>query len=136
VNDDARPHPACALSDAATRPLAGPVVPVCAVEALPAGQRKLVFHDGRSYVVFNLGGVLRAIENSCPHQGASLASGKVERQVLHCPAHGLGFDLMSGCVRGAAGLSLKLLTVRVADGRIELLPEAAEDAVRRRETLA
>jgi 3-phenylpropionate/trans-cinnamate dioxygenase ferredoxin component len=106
---------------------AAAVVRIGPLEALPPGQRKLAFHGDRSYVVFNLDYTLYAIENSCPHSGASLANGRLERCVLYCPAHGLGFDLTTGCMRGVAGLSLKRVAVRVQDGMVELLPDMAAD---------
>ena len=34
--------------------------------------------NGRSIVLFNIEGTVHAIDNSCPHNGASLASGKLE----------------------------------------------------------
>ena len=43
---------------------------------LPPGQRRLVFVEGRSLVLFNINGTVYAIDNTCPHQGASLAGGR------------------------------------------------------------
>ncbi|MGT2471854.1 Rieske (2Fe-2S) protein [Paraburkholderia terrae] len=79
---------------------------------LEPGQRKLAFIDGRSIVLFNIDGTIHAIDNSCPHNGASLASGQLEGCVLRCPAHGLRFDLRTGCMPGAGGLSLTTIPVR------------------------
>ncbi len=45
-------------------------IDVCAADELPAGRRALAFANGRSIVVFNIGGTLYGIDNSCPHQGA------------------------------------------------------------------
>ena len=93
--------------------------------ALLPGQRKLVFIDGRSVVVFNIEGTLYAIDNSCPHQGASLAHGKLDGTRLQCPAHGLHFDLATGCTPGAAALCLDTYAVEVIDGRIAVHVENA-----------
>ncbi|WP_434034750.1 Rieske (2Fe-2S) protein [Cupriavidus sp. a3] len=68
-------------------------VQIAFANELSAGQRKLIFINGRSIVLFNIDGTYRAIDNSCPHNGASLASGRLEGSVLQCPAHGLRFDL-------------------------------------------
>lgn len=87
-----------------------------AVDELGPGQRKLAFGKGRSVVLFNIDGAVHAIDNSCPHQGASVANGRLDGYVLSCPAHGLRFDLRNGCVRGAGGLRLTTLPVRVIDG--------------------
>lgn len=93
-------------------------IPIGAVDELPPGQRKLAFIDGRSIVLFNIDGTLHAIDNSCPHNGASLASGQLEGCVLRCPAHGLRFDLRAGCMPGAGGLSLTTFPVRAVEGKV------------------
>lgn len=85
---------------------------------LAPGQRKLAFVDGRSIVLFNIGGALHAIDNTCPHNGASLASGKLEGCVLRCPAHGLPFDVRTGCMPGAGGLSLTTFAVTTVDSKL------------------
>ncbi|SAK81800.1 Rieske (2Fe-2S) domain-containing protein [Caballeronia calidae] len=84
---------------------------IAAGDAPDPGGRTLKFVDGRSVVLFNVEGVIHAIDNSCPHNGASLANGRVDGHVLQCPAHGLRFDLVSGCVVGAPGMCLTKLTV-------------------------
>ncbi|KXV03761.1 hypothetical protein CR51_16260 [Caballeronia megalochromosomata] len=63
----------------------------------------LKFVDGRSVVLFNVEGVIHAIDNSCPHNGASLANGRVDGHVLRCPAHDLRFDLASGASSARPG---------------------------------
>ena len=87
-------------------------------DELAPGQRKLVFVDGRSIVLFNIEGQMHAIDNSCPHNGASLASGTLEGCMLRCPAHGLRFDVRSGCMPGAGGLKLTTFPVRTVEGKL------------------
>jgi 3-phenylpropionate/trans-cinnamate dioxygenase ferredoxin component len=98
-------------------------IPVASVEDLTPGQRKLAFIDGRSIVLFNIGGTIRAIDNSCPHNGASLASGKLDGTMLTCPAHGLRIDVTTGCTPGAHPLCVKTFPVQVADGKLHVLIE-------------
>ena len=52
--------------------------------------------DEKRVAVFRLGGVLRAIQDDCPHMGASLADGKLEGTRVVCHWHGWTFDLESG----------------------------------------
>jgi 3-phenylpropionate/trans-cinnamate dioxygenase ferredoxin subunit len=91
---------------------------VGAVGELVPGQRKLVFIDGRSVVLFNVDGALHAIDNSCPHNGASLASGQLDGCMLRCPAHGLRFDLRTGCMAGKGGLNLATFPVVAIAGNL------------------
>ena len=93
-------------------------IPVGTVDELGPGQRKRVFSNGRGVVLFNIDGTIHAIDDSCPHQGASVANGRLEGCMLSCPAHGLRFDLRTGCMRGAVGLSLTTFPVRVIDGQL------------------
>lgn len=87
-------------------------------DELGPGQRRLAFIDGRSIVLFNIDGTIHAIDNSCPHNGASLASGQLEGCVLRCPAHGLRFDLRTGCAPAGGGLRLTTFPVRTVDGKL------------------
>ena len=93
-------------------------IPVGAVDELAPGQRKRAFVDGRSSVLFNVDGTIHAIDDSCPHNGASVASGQLEGCMLRCPAHGLRFDLRTGRMPGAGGLSLTTFPVRAIDGKL------------------
>ncbi|CAJ0736437.1 Naphthalene 1,2-dioxygenase/salicylate 5-hydroxylase systems, ferredoxin component [Ralstonia edaphis] len=100
-------------------------VTVASASELPAGQRKLVFVNGRSIVLLNVEGRLHAVDNSCPHNGASLAAGGLDGNVLQCPAHGLRFNLTTGCMPGVGGLCLKTYAIQETDGHIVIHVEDA-----------
>lgn len=51
---------------------------------------------GRPIALFRLGFRVRAIDATCPHQGASLAGGAVEGSSVVCPLHAWKFCLESG----------------------------------------
>jgi 3-phenylpropionate/trans-cinnamate dioxygenase ferredoxin component len=87
-------------------------------EAPDPGGRKLKFVDGSAVVLFNVDGVVHAIDDSCPHKGASLLNGRLDGHVLQCPAHGLRFDIVSGCVVGAPGICLRRLAVDTSQGSL------------------
>ncbi|AHB04837.1 MULTISPECIES: Rieske (2Fe-2S) protein [Pandoraea] len=91
-------------------------IPINPVDELPPGKRKIMFVDSRSIVVFNIEGTVYAIDNACPHDGASLASGQLDGHLLQCPAHGLRFDLKTGCAAG--GLCLTTFPVRASDSGV------------------
>jgi len=63
------------------------------------------------------GDTVHVLSATCPHQGASLAGGRVAGGKLYCPAHGLGFDLHSGHM-GASGLAVPCFTAEVRDGEV------------------
>ncbi|MCY1289512.1 3-phenylpropionate/cinnamic acid dioxygenase ferredoxin subunit [compost metagenome] len=83
----------------------------------PVGGRSLIRHEGKSLVLFNQDGSLYAIDEGCPHNGASLFTGKLEGRLLRCPAHGLRFDLATGCMPGVSGFGVATYAVEQAQGR-------------------
>ena len=93
-------------------------IPIARADALDSGSRMLATVNGGSIVLFNIEGVVHAIDNACPHNGASIASGRLDGHVLQCPAHGLRFNLVSGCLVGVPGLCLTKLPVETIDGEL------------------
>ena len=77
------------------------------------GQRSLWRVEGRAIAVFNVDGTLYAIDDGCPHSGASLVGGIVEGRSVRCRAHGLRFDLSNGCMPGANGLRVRTYPIEM-----------------------
>jgi nitrite reductase/ring-hydroxylating ferredoxin subunit len=71
---------------------------VATIEELPAGTARAVVINGRKLALFNLGGNLYAIEDTCPHRGAPLSEGECDGTTVICPWHGASFDLSTGAV--------------------------------------
>jgi 3-phenylpropionate/trans-cinnamate dioxygenase ferredoxin subunit len=80
------------------------------------GERSLWRFENHSIAVFNVAGVLYAIADSCPHAGASLSNGNLEGCVVQCRAHGLKFDLSTGCMPHTAGLRVRTYPVEILGG--------------------
>lgn len=71
-------------------------VPVARVGDIPAGEGR-AFQVGQKLVaVFLVDGQYTAIDDSCPHMGASLASGYVENGGVTCPWHAWRFSILNG----------------------------------------
>lgn len=67
-------------------------------EALPApGTFTPLRLEGRDVLVHNLGGVYHVTGAVCPHQGRSLATGRLEGVEFTCPWHAWVFDVTNGC---------------------------------------
>ncbi|MFO0950948.1 MAG: Rieske 2Fe-2S domain-containing protein [Isosphaeraceae bacterium] len=71
-------------------------VKMATLEELPPGGKKEVEHGGRIFALFNVGGVISAIDGVCPHQGGPLADGALEGTTVTCPWHGWQFDVCTG----------------------------------------
>jgi nitrite reductase (NADH) small subunit/3-phenylpropionate/trans-cinnamate dioxygenase ferredoxin subunit len=63
------------------------------------GRGRAVTVGGRRVAVFRVGERWRALQDRCPHMGASLAEGRIESGVVTCHWHGWRFELETG--RGA-----------------------------------
>ncbi|HEY1972972.1 MAG TPA: bifunctional 3-phenylpropionate/cinnamic acid dioxygenase ferredoxin subunit [Pseudonocardia sp.] len=97
------------------------LVEVCAVAELPAGEvRRLEIAP--PIAVFNVAGLLYAIDDTCTHADASLADGDVDDCFVECPFHIARFDLRTGRPGSLpATKPVRTHTVQVRDGRILVL---------------
>jgi 3-phenylpropionate/trans-cinnamate dioxygenase ferredoxin subunit len=111
---------------AAVKPVAHDVAMVSQwIDAMDAeevrdGARRLLRADGHEIALFCVGERVHAIADSCPHQGASLVSGKLEGGAVSCRAHGLRFDLTTGGMRGAPGFGVRVYPIRIHDGQVQI----------------
>lgn len=71
-------------------------VSVAKVGDIPEGQGRSYPVDGTMVGVFLVDGEYHAINDSCPHMGASLASGYVEDGAVTCPWHAWRFSVKDG----------------------------------------
>ena len=71
-------------------------VKMATLDQVPLGRALEVEHDGRIYALFNVQGVISAIDGICPHQGGPLADGALEGTCVTCPWHGWQFDVTTG----------------------------------------
>lgn len=69
---------------------------VATIDQISEGRGIAVEVEGRRIAVFNVEGEFLAVEAGCARHQAPLEKGAVEEGVLHCPWHGVSFDLESG----------------------------------------
>ena len=98
------------------------LVDVCSVEQIVPNRGLAVRAGDKDIALFKVGGEIRAIANSCPHQGASLVGGRQSDHVVACPAHGWRFNLMTGALVVAPKVQLETFPVQVRDGRVLVDP--------------
>jgi nitrite reductase (NADH) small subunit len=101
---------------------------VCRVEDLPAGEGKTALVAGKLIAVFHHDGHYFAIDDVCPHMGASLSGGYVERGIVTCPWHGWRFRLADGAWAGNPRIKIGCYPVRVIEGEIQVLVGAVDGA--------
>ncbi len=99
------------------------VAQVCVLQ--PFG-KTLLKVSGFDVAVFKHGEQVFALEDRCPHSGASLCVGRVESGHVRCPAHGLRFRLTDGLMAGSApnshatSLGVRTFAVRIHNQDLQL----------------
>lgn len=87
------------------------------------GEMRVIDVAGTKVSVAFAGGSLHAFDDTCPHRGCSLASGKLDGTTVTCPCHGSQFDVTSGAVlHGPAQQPVRSRSVQI-DGE-DLLVES------------
>jgi nitrite reductase (NADH) small subunit len=81
-------------------------------------ERWTVEHEGRSYLVLDLGDRVVVTDALCPHKQNPLADGLLRDGCLVCPGHWYAFDLATGACRTATNTDLRLHPVVEVDGAL------------------
>ena len=82
---------------------------------VPAGERLKI-------AVFRVGDRVAAIDNRCPHAGASLGEGCFDGTIVKCPLHGFRVDVWRG--KGNAGKPVTTFPACLDGDRIRItVPE-------------
>jgi nitrite reductase (NADH) small subunit/3-phenylpropionate/trans-cinnamate dioxygenase ferredoxin subunit len=93
---------------------------VCKVADVSHGAGKTVALDGKLIAVFRVADEFFAIDDVCPHMGASLAGGDLESGIVTCPWHGWRFRLADGAWADNPRLKIGRYPVRVVEGEVQV----------------
>jgi nitrite reductase/ring-hydroxylating ferredoxin subunit len=88
------------------------------VDDIRVGTSQVFFVEGREISVFRRESGWFAIDNHCPHRGASLAAGQCGESVVTCGWHHWQFDLCTGEAIGRPGFKVGTHTLEVRDGEL------------------
>ena len=69
---------------------------VARVDDVPEGRGIAVEVEGKRIALFNMEGEFFAIEATCAQHRAPLEKGVIQERSLHCPWHGVAFDVQRG----------------------------------------
>jgi len=95
---------------------------VAQVGDIPDGEGRAFEYNDQMVAVFNNGGQYLAIDDMCPHMGASLASGHFEDCVVTCPWHAWSFDARDGSWCENRRIKIDTYEVRVQGTDIQVRP--------------
>jgi nitrite reductase (NADH) small subunit/3-phenylpropionate/trans-cinnamate dioxygenase ferredoxin subunit len=93
---------------------------VCRVEDLTEGEGLTFDVSGKLIAVFFDRGQYYAIDDVCPHMGASLGTGFVENGIVTCPWHAWRFRLADGAWADSPRVKIGCYPVRVENGAVQV----------------
>jgi len=86
-------------------------VKVATLAELQPGSGKPVEVGGKAVALFNVGGEVYAIDNTCLHRGGPLGDGLLEGEVVTCPWHMWEYNVRTG--EFVANPEIKVATYQV-----------------------
>lgn len=87
--------------------------PVAKTGSIPAGEGRTFEVNGRLVAVFFDGTAYHAMDDLCPHMGASLGSGPFVDGMVTCPWHAWRFRACDGAWCDNEKLKVEVFSVRV-----------------------
>jgi nitrite reductase/ring-hydroxylating ferredoxin subunit len=88
-------------------------IKVASVSELSVGSSKTVEVNGKAIALFNVGGKIYALDNTCLHQGGPLGEGLLDGEVVTCPWHFWEFNVRTGEKVGEPSLRVATYPVQV-----------------------
>lgn len=98
---------------------------VCAKSEVVEGEGKTVEVAGKLIALFCDHGEYHAIDDMCPHMGASLSGGYLENGIVTCPWHAWRFRLKDGAWADNPRIKIGCYPVRVEGDDILIQVEQA-----------
>ena len=97
---------------------------VAPLDELPEGEGFLFRHESHQIALFRQGETVSAIDNVCPHAGASLADGYVDGDSVACPWHCWEFSVVTGKCSTISNSDVDTYAVVVDEGIVKVeIPE-------------
>ena len=88
-------------------------VKILTVPELLPGTSKTCMVNGKEVGVYNVAGQIYACENTCFHQGAPLADGRLDGHIITCPWHSWKYDVTNGKCTRDDSIQIKTYPVKV-----------------------
>ena len=93
---------------------------MAAADDVGPGQGRPVNAGNRRLALFNDGGAYFAIDDTCPHEGASLGEGLLHGGRVICPLHSWVFDLRTGRCPRESHEPVATYPARCSNGVVEV----------------
>jgi nitrite reductase (NADH) small subunit/3-phenylpropionate/trans-cinnamate dioxygenase ferredoxin subunit len=93
---------------------------VCRVDDVIEGEGKTVVLGNKLIAVFRFQDQFFAIDDVCPHMGASLSGGYLGEGIVTCPWHAWRFRLADGAWADNPRIKIGCYAVRVEENHIQV----------------
>jgi nitrite reductase (NADH) small subunit/3-phenylpropionate/trans-cinnamate dioxygenase ferredoxin subunit len=93
---------------------------VCKLSDLAEGLGRTVWIGDKPIALFHVNGAVHAIDDTCPHMGASLADGFVENGTVTCSWHFWRFRLADGKWADNPRLGIGCYEVRIVGDEVQV----------------
>jgi nitrite reductase (NADH) small subunit len=97
---------------------------LCRVGDVGEGEGRVFEVGNKLIALFCHDGQYFAIDDVCPHMGASLSGGYLENGIVTCPWHAWRFRLADGAWADNPRIKIGCYPVQVADGEIRVQVDA------------
>ncbi len=91
---------------------------IAKVSDIPLNQSRVYPTADRMIAIFNRDGTFHAMDDFCPHMGASLGDGWVEDGCVACPWHAWRFSLSDGSWQDNPKIKVDIYPVTIERGEI------------------
>lgn len=94
---------------------------VASLSEIPPGERFTFVVKRRAIVLFNVDGLIYALEDQCSHEEVPLSDGYLDGCEIECAQHGARFDLRTGAVTAPPAVSpVRVYAVRITGDDVEV----------------
>jgi nitrite reductase/ring-hydroxylating ferredoxin subunit len=76
--------------------------------------------SGKAVALFNVGGTIYTIDNTCRHRGGPLGEGSLEGNVVTCPWHMWEYDVSTGECTANRDIKVATYAVQIAGDEIKV----------------
>ena len=97
---------------------------VAPLAELPESEGFLFRSGPHQIAIFKRGEAVHALDNVCPHAGASLAHGYCDEKTVVCPWHCWEFEIATGKCLTVSDCDVEMYPLTIEDGMVRIqLPE-------------
>ncbi len=93
-------------------------VEVARLDQVPVGKGWPVTVAGKELALFNVDGTIYAMDDTCLHQGLSLAMGELDGPIVTCRGHGWRYDVRTGNTTHVPDYGVDTYPVKIEDEKI------------------